>query len=423
MSHQFVDQILRLFDETAERVGLDLRVRAVLRNSKRILEFGIPIVRDDGSVSVFHGYRVQHNDVLGPYKGGIRFSPSVDMYEVQGLAMLMTWKTSLLRLPFGGAKGGIAVDPSALSERELEQLARGYVDAAYPVIGPEKDIPAPDLGTNPQIMAWMMDQFSRLNGYATPAAFTGKPVALGGVKARLVSTGYGGSVLLRAFMNGGMNGVRVAVQGFGNVGSNAAKYLSRFGANVVAISDATGGIYAPDGIAIEEELEYQRGESRKNFSESPASLTERSDRSGNIAIVTNEELLELDVDVLVPAAIEDVITSENAGRVKAKIVLELANAPTTAEADAILANRGIAVLPDVLANAGGVVGSYFEWVQNLERLAWQEKQFLERLEKGMEGALADVLDAAERYDTDLRRASYAVALERLNDAVIARGFM
>jgi glutamate dehydrogenase len=296
------------------------------------------------------------------------------------------------------------------------------VDATYPVIGPEKDIPAPDLGTNPQIMAWMMDQYSRLNGYATPAAFTGKPVALGGVKARLVSTGYGGAVLLKSFLNGDMQNMRVAVQGFGNVGSNAAKYLSRFGAKVVAVSDASGGIYAEDGIDVEEELEHQRGEGRKHFSESPVPLTERTGRPGKVTNVTNEELLELDVDVLVPAAIEDVITEENAGRVKAKVVLELANAPVTAEADAILAKRGIAVIPDVLANAGGVAGSYFEWVQNLERLAWQEKHFRERLERTMVGALADVTAAAERYDMDLRRASYAVAMEHLNEAVIARGF-
>ena len=415
MTQEFVNQVLKTFDTTAEVVGLDPRAREVLRASKRIHEFSIPVAMDDGSVRVFQGYRVQHNDVLGPYKGGIRFAPDVDMREVQGLAMLMTWKTALLQLPFGGAKGGIAVDPSALSEHELERLSRGYIDAAYPVIGPEEDVPAPDLGTSPKIMAWMMDQYSRLNGFAVPAAVTGKPPELGGVKARLVSTGYGGVVLLRKFMGGDMEGARVAIQGFGNVGSNAAKYLERFGATVVAISDAGGGVYAKDGLDIKAELDWQKVNPGK-------SLIDWKDRPQKAEQISNEEILELEVDVLVPAAIEAVLHEKNAKQVKAKIVLELANAPTTGEADEMLEKNGVIVLPDVLANAGGVVGSYFEWVQNLERLAWEEKQFLERLERAMEGALVDVEDACEEYGVNLRTGSYAVALDRLGRAVLSRGF-
>lgn len=422
MTEQFVNQVIARFDETARIIGLDPRATAVLRESKRIHEFGIPLLMDDGSVSVFRGYRVQHNDVLGPYKGGIRFAPDVDMREVQGLAMLMTWKTAVLRLPFGGAKGGIAVDPNALSEAELERLARGYVDAAYPIIGPEEDILAPDLGTSPRVMAWMMDQYSRLKGYSVPAAVTGKPPELGGMKARLVSTGYGGVVLLRKFMGGDLSGIRVAVQGFGNVGSNAAKYLSRFGASVVAISDVKGGIYAQDGLDIEEELAYQKSTGTANVTQGAVCLTDRKDRAHHCEMISNDDLLELDVDVLVPAAIENVLHKGNAKNVKAKIVLELANAPTTTEADAILQENGVTVLPDILANAGGVVGSYFEWVQNLEHLAWEEKQFLERLDRAMEGALVDVEEAVEEYGMSLRMASYAVALRRLGRAVLSRGF-
>lgn len=422
MTEGFVSQVLKTFDSTAAAIDLDPRVHAVLRESKRIVEFAIPVPMDDQTVKVFRGYRVQHNDVLGPYKGGIRFAPNVDMHEVQGLAMLMTWKTAVLRLPFGGAKGGITVDPDMLSDGELERLSRGYIDAAYQVIGPEADIPAPDLGTNPRIMAWMMDQYSRLTGHAVPAAVTGKPVSLGGVKARLVSTGYGGSVLLRKFLDGNTAGMRVAIQGFGNVGSNAAKYLSRFGFIVVAISDVEGGIFSEEGIDIEDELRYQKETGTKHVARGAHSLQDRENRSQTYKNISNDELLALDVDVLVPAAVEGVLHKDNADAVKAKIVLELANAPTTAEADMALRARGVTVIPDILANAGGVVGSYFEWVQNLEHLAWEDKQFLERLERSMEGALVDVEDAVEEYGMDLRQAAYAVALRRLESAVLARGF-
>lgn len=425
MTEQFITDILSVFDETADLVGLDPRVRVVLRDPKRTMEFSIPVVMDDGSVRTFRGYRVQHNDEMGPYKGGVRFAPDVDMHEVRGLAMLMTWKTALLRLPFGGAKGGVAVDPKALSQGELERLSRGYIDAAFPIIGPEKDIPAPDLGTNPQIMAWMMDQFSRLKGYSVPASVTGKPPELGGIKAKLVSTGYGGAVLLRAFFRDrGLDPKKatVAVQGFGNVGSNAARYLEKFGFVVVALSDAKGAVYDPSGLDVAGEIQRQREAGRKHFSESPVCLIDRQGRAATCKKISNEELLELDVDVIVPAAVESVITKENAERIRATYILELANAPTTAEADEILASRDVTVLPDILANAGGVVGSYFEWVQNLEHLAWEEKQFLERLDRAVEGALRDVRAATEELGVGWRKAAYAVALRRLNDAVIARGF-
>ena len=425
MTEAFVDQVLRLFEETADHIKLDKRVRVVLREPKRTVEFSIPVPMDDGTVSLFRGYRVQHNDVLGPYKGGIRFSPEVDIHEVRGLAMLMTWKTSLLRLSFGGAKGGVTVDPHKLSESELERLSRGYIDGVYPILGPERDIPAPDLGTTPQVMAWMMDEYSRLSGYSVPASVTGKPVELGGVKARLVSTGFGGAVVLRAFLKDrNFRETTVAVQGFGNVGSNVAKYLARFGFRVVAVSDSKGGIYHEQGIDIEEELRHQKETGKLNSAgRCWPLLTERANRPVKCDMVTNEELLELPVDVLIPAAVEGVVSKENAKKVQAKVVLEMANAPVTEEAEGMLVDMDIVAIPDILANAGGVVGSYFEWAQNFEKLPWQEKTFLGRLERSMEGAFKQVRYVAKEQDVDLRKAAHIVALSRLSEAVLARGFM
>lgn len=413
MSSVLVRQVADFVNETAEMMKLDPRVRVILSEPRRTVEFAIPISMDDGTVRLFRGFRVQHNDALGPFKGGIRFAKGTDMAEVRMLAMLMTLKCALLQLPFGGAKGGVGIDPSSLSLKELERLSRGYVDAAYPILGPERDIPAPDLGTTPQVMAWMMDEYSRLAGHSAPASFTGKPPEAGGVKARLVSTGYGGAVVLRDYFAGQKpENITVAVQGFGNVGSHTAKYLSRFGFHVVAVSDSKGGMYCKDGLDIDEELKQQ---------EQTGKLAVRDDRPVSCKRLTNEEVLALDVDVIVPAAIEGALSKENADKVRAKVVLELANAPTTAEADEVFASRGIIVIPDILANGGGVAGSYFEWTQNFEKLPWQEKVFFERLERTMLGAFGEVRKAAEEYHVDLRRAAYIVALGRLSKAILARG--
>lgn len=423
MPDQFANQVLRAFEDGAELLKMDPRVREVLREPKRTVEFSIPVPKDDGTVSSFRGYRVQHNDALGPFKGGIRFSPGTDMSEVRALAMLMTVKCALMNLPFGGGKGGVDVDPFSLSVTELERLSRGYVAAAFPVLGPKFDIPAPDLGTNPQIIAWMADEYSRRAGAATPAAFTGKPAEAGGIAGRLLATGYGGAIVLREFLkNENAGDVTVAVQGFGNVGSYTAKYLAEFGFRVVAVSDSEGGIYHENGLDIEEELKHQTKLGKLDHSRCWPLLTKRDDRPMVCPTITNDELLTLDVDVLVPAAIEGALSEKNAEQVRAKIILEMANGPTTPEADAIFQKRGITMIPDILANGGGVVGSYFEWMQNMEGRVWTEGEFLKRLEETMRKALSEVQDTAKRHGVSFRQAAYLVALSRLQDAILARGF-
>ena len=397
--------------DAARVLGLDDALTEFLLTPDRQLRVEVPLVRDNGHLQSFRGYRVQHNDARGPFKGGLRYHPAVTDSEVTALASLMTWKTAVLDVPFGGAKGGIQVDPTQLSLAELERLTRRFTDVIDPIIGPNVDIPAPDVATNEQTMAWIMDQYSRRHGYS-PACVTGKPVALGGSEGRSAATGRGVALCVReACRTGGLDlvGARVAIQGFGNVGSNAAMVLHEMGARIVALSDVSGGRFSPDGL-------------------DPAAL--RRAVAGGASLhacpdgeaVTNAELLTLDCDVLIPAAMEDVFTPAIAAAVRAPMVVEAANAPTTFEADAVFAERGITVVPDILANAGGVTVSYFEWVQNLQQFRWELADVNEKLERRMTAAFRAVTDKAAEHHTTLRQGAFLLALDRVAAATRLRGF-
>lgn len=389
-------------------------VLEILKVPKRVLRVFIPVRMDDGSIKNFEGFRVQHNDARGPFKGGIRFSPIVSMDEVMALSMWMTWKTAVVGIPYGGAKGGVIVDTKKLSKEELEKLSRGYVRAVHKFIGPNIDVPAPDMYTTPEIMAWMANEFSRIAGENTPASFTGKPIAVGGSLGRADSTSVGGVYVLEEALKKikkEKRHVTVAIQGLGNVGANAAKILYNDDYNIVAVSDSKGGIVAEagaKGLNIEEILKHK---------EKHGSIT---GFPGTRAI-TNEELLVLDVDVLIPAALENQITEKNAANIKAKIVLELANGPTTPEADKILDKKGVLVVPDILANAGGVLVSYFEWVQNRMGYYWEEKEVNEKLKNQMVKSFNDVWERKEKYSVDTRVAANILALERVVKAMELRG--
>lgn len=380
----------------------------------------IPLRRDDGSLEIFEGYRVHHSDLLGPGKGGLRYHPEVELEEVKALAFWMTCKCAVMGLPYGGAKGGIAVDPRKLSMLEVERLSRGFIRKIADFIGPETDIPAPDVYTNERIMGWMMDEYSQVVRRRTPAVITGKPVALGGSLGRSGATGHGGYVCIRelARERGWQpDKTTVAVQGFGNAGQSVARLLHRDGYRVVAVSDSRGGIYRDKGFDVPS-LIHAKNERRKLealYCESSVCDAVPADE------ISNNELLELDVDVLVPAALEDVITAHNAGRVGAQVVLELANGPTTSEADRILEERGVTVVPDILANAGGVTVSYYEWVQNRTGDYWSEKEVLERLDERMCRQFRRILEIADQKDTSLRTAAYILALQRIGAAADAMG--
>jgi glutamate dehydrogenase (NAD(P)+) len=395
----------------AEYLNLDDGLRTVLGSMKRELKVQFPVHMDDGSIRVFTGYRVQHNLSRGPAKGGIRYHPDVSLDEVRALAMWMTWKCAVVRVPFGGAKGGITVDPKVLSRDELERLTRRYTTEISVLIGPKRDVPAPDVNTNPQIMAWMMDTYSMHAGYSVPAVVTGKPLSIGGSEGRLEATGRGVVIIAREaarFSGFDLPEATVAVQGFGNVGGTAARLFHRSGARVVAVSDVNGGIYNQRGLDI------------------PA-VTRHVQETGTVAgfpgaeFITNQQLLELPVDLLVPAALENVITAENAPRVMARVVVEGANGPTTPEADAILQDRGILVVPDILANAGGVTASYFEWVQDLQSFFWTEAEVNQRLEFIMLNAFREIVRVHQERNVDLRTAAYILAVGRVAQATKLRG--
>jgi glutamate dehydrogenase (NAD(P)+) len=395
----------------AEYLNLDDGLRTVLGSMKRELQVQFPVHMDDGSIRVFTGYRVQHNLSRGPAKGGIRYHPDVSLDEVRALAMWMTWKCAVVRVPFGGAKGGITVDPKVLSRDELERLTRRYTTEISVLIGPKRDVPAPDVNTNPQIMAWMMDTYSMHAGYSVPAVVTGKPLSIGGSEGRLEATGRGVVIIAREaarFSGFDLPEATVAVQGFGNVGGTAARLFHRSGARVVAVSDVNGGIYNQRGLDI------------------PA-VTRHVQETGTVAgfpgaeFITNQQLLELPVDLLVPAALENVITAENAPRVMARVVVEGANGPTTPEADAILQDRGILVVPDILANAGGVTASYFEWVQDLQSFFWTEAEVNQRLEFIMLNAFREIVRVHQERNVDLRTAAYILAVGRVAQATKLRG--
>jgi glutamate dehydrogenase (NAD(P)+) len=393
---------------------LDPNVEAMLKMPMRELHASIPLRMDDGSIRAFQGFRVQYNDALGPTKGGIRYHPRETIDTIRGLAALMTWKCALHNLPLGGAKGGIVCNPKELSRGELERLSRTYVQMVYRVIGPGRDIPAPDVYTTPEMMAWMMDEYSKIAGKTTFGVITGKPISLGGSEGRMDATARGGWIVVReAAKDAGLSlpGVRVAVQGFGKVGSFAAT-LGRdlFGVKVVGVSDSKGGIFVPDGLDTAAVAAHKAATgSVRDF---PGARN-----------ITNEELLELPVDILIPAALENVITAANAGRVQAKILAEFANGPVNTEADEILHQRGIQVLPDFLTNAGGVIVSYFEMVQNFNMDHWEEAEVHQRLERKMVAAYRDVMDLATRNSVPLRQAAYTIAVGRVVEAMRLRGWM
>src|SRR5438552_2206513 len=396
----------------AERLKLDPGMREVLAHCKREFTVNFPVQMDDGTIHVFTGYRIHHNEARGPVKGGLRYSLNVSVDEVRALSMWMTWKCAVAGLPYGGAKGGVIVDPRALSVRELERLTRRFAAEIGLLIAPDMDVPAPDMGTDAQVMAWIMDTYSMMHGHTTPAVVTGKPVTIGGSSGRFEATGRGVLfVTQEACKRCGieLKGATVAVQGFGNVGSVAAKLLDDAGAKIVAVSDSNGGIYAEGGLGDIDTLlalKHERG-----FV--PDAHPGRH--------ITNEELLELPVDILVPAALEGQIHGGNAARIKAKIVIEGANGPTTPEGDAILARNGVYVVPDILANAGGVIVSYFEWVYDLQSFFWEEQEVNVRLERIIKRAFQEVADIQTLDGGTMRDAAYTLAVSRVVEATQARG--
>jgi len=399
------------FEQAAERLKLDPGVRAILSTPKRSLTVSIPVRMDDDSYKVFTGHRVVHNMARGPAKGGIRFHPDVTLDEVKALASWMTWKCACLDLPFGGGKGGVAVDPHALSERELERLTRRYTSEILPLIGPDKDIPAPDVYTDAQTMAWIMDTYSMTKGSTTLGVVTGKPLALGGSRGRDRATARGVQFVLREACKARkmkLAGSKVAIQGYGNAGGHLATLLAEDGAKIVAATDSKGGIFNAKGL-------------------DPAALSAHKEKGASLKTfkggkpITNKEVLELAVDILVPAALENVITSANAGRVKAKIIAEAANGPTTPMADESLFRRGRTVIPDILANAGGVTVSYFEWVQDFNTFFWEDDEVDRRLEKYMIRAYRAVAEMAARHKTSLRGGAYVLAVSRVAEAARVRG--
>lgn len=396
----------------AKHLDLDPGLHEVLSKPKRQLIVNFPVVFDDGSVHVFEGYRVQHNQSRGPTKGGIRYHPDVDVSETTALAMWMTWKCAVVNIPYGGAKGSVKVDTKKLSQRELEKLTRRFVTEINILLGEHNDIPAPDIGTTPQVMAWIMDTFSMHAGHTTLGVVTGKPIALGGSEGRVEATGRGVIVSTgEACKSLGMNfeGARVVVQGFGNVGSVAARLAEEQGAKVIGISDAIGGIYNPNGLPAREL--YQR------YSGKDGGIREFKDCEP----ISNEELLELDCDILIPSAIAAQIDDGNADKIKAKLIVEGANGPTTPAADLILSDKGILVVPDILANAGGVVCSYFEWVQDLQNFFWEEEEVNTKLGRIMRHSYAAVEATMKQHKTDMRTAALIIGVKRVADATITRG--
>jgi len=400
------------FDVAAERLQLEGPLRELLRYPKRRITVVFPVVMDDGRVACFEGYRVQHHPVLGPTKGGIRYHPNVTLEEVEGLAVLMTWKCAVVGIPFGGAKGGIRCNPAELTTTELERLTRRYAAEIAPLIGPDVDIPAPDVYTGEREMAWIVDTISmHHDGQFMPGLMTGKPKVLGGSEGREGATGRGGFFITQEalkHLNMEFQGATVAVQGFGSVGSAMARFCHEAGAKIVAVSDVQGGIYHPEGI-------------------DPFRLTSHVREAGSVCgfpgtePISNAELLELEVDVLVPAAIEDQITEENAERIRARLVIELANGPTTLKADRILYERGVFLVPDILANAGGVTVSYFEWVQDRSFWFWSAEEVDRRLERFMKGAFQRVWETSRHEGVDLRTAAYMAAVGRVAEAARVRG--
>jgi glutamate dehydrogenase/leucine dehydrogenase len=402
---------MQQFDTAAEKLGLEPGLREVLRRPHRALLLSLPVKMDDGSIKVFEGYRVQHSCARGPCKGGIRYHPNVSLDEVKALASWMTWKCATVNIPFGGAKGGIICDPKHLSKGELERLTRRYAYEISPIIGPDRDIPAPDVYTDGQIMAWIMDTYSMTHGNNAPGVVTGKPIFLGGSLGRNEATARGCFFTIRAaaeICGIELSKATAAVQGFGNAGSIAAELLAQAGVKIIAVSDSHGGSFNPNGLDITELLEFKKHMGTvANF---PGSQP-----------MSSEAVLEVQCDILVPAALENQITLKNAQNVKAKIVAEAANGPTTPGADEVLFKKGVIVIPDILANAGGVTVSYFEWVQDLQELFWDEDDVNRRLEKVMVKAFRDVHGSAKKYGVNMRIGAYILAIDRVATATRSRG--
>ncbi|HUK48871.1 MAG TPA: Glu/Leu/Phe/Val dehydrogenase [Terriglobales bacterium] len=402
---------MRQFDYAAEKCGIEPGLCEVLRRPRRALSLSLPVRMDDGSIRVFEGFRVQHNSARGPCKGGIRYHPNVTFDEVKALATWMTWKCAIVNIPFGGAKGGIVCDPHKLSHGELERLTRRYAYEISPLIGPDKDIPAPDVYTDAQVMAWIMDTYSMTHGSNAPGVVTGKPLFLGGSLGRNEATARGCLFTIRAAckeLGIKLSHATVAIQGFGNAGNIAAQLLSKEGAKVIAVSDSKGGIYNRYGLNLEELMRHKM-------------------ETGSVVgfpgtePISSEAVLELPCDILIPAALENQITLQNADKIKARIVAEAANGPTTPDADLVLHDRRIMVIPDVLANAGGVTVSYFEWVQDLQELFWDEDDVNRRLERVMTKAFADVHAMATKHSVEMRTGAYILAIDRVADAMRTRG--
>ncbi|MDX2078812.1 MAG: Glu/Leu/Phe/Val dehydrogenase [bacterium] len=404
---------LMQFDRAVGHLDISSSLAEYMRYPRREFTVNFPVRRDDGSTEMFTGYRVHHSTVLGPSKGGIRYSLHVNLDEVRALAMWMTWKCALMGLPYGGAKGGVIVDPKTLSIGELERLTRRYASELIPLISPQSDIPAPDMGTTPQVMAWIMDTYSMTVGYSVPAVVTGKPLEVGGSEGRNSATGHGVVIcMVETLKRHGItdaSGISVVVQGFGNVGSFAASHAHELGFKVVAVSDVAGGIYNPNGLDIQAvRAYYAETGGLKDFAQAEN--------------VTNEELLILPCDVLIPAAMESQLTRLNADNVKAKFIVEGANGPTTPAADDIFHDKGIVVIPDILANAGGVTVSYFEWVQDLQAFFWDEEEISRQLRRLMIKAYDFTARTAEEYDVNMRTAAQVAAIKRVSTALQLRGF-
>ncbi len=402
----------RQVDLAAQYLDVDEGILEKLRLTKRELIVHFPVKLDNGKLKMFTGYRVQHTDIRGPFKGGLRYHPDVNLDEIRALAMWMTWKAAVVNIPFGGAKGGVQCDPKKMSIRELEQMTRRFTWEVAPIIGPGKDIPAPDVYTNPQVMAWVMDTFSILKGHTVPGVVTGKPIELGGSVGRFEATARGLFICAQQAarrLRIPVEGARVVIQGAGNVGGIAARIFHSAGAKVIAISDSKGGVHNPDGLDVPRALSCKA-----------QSQCFRGSETGGDEI-DNPALLQLDCDILIPAALENQITGENAAKLRCRMMVEGANGPTTPEADAILFDKGIFVVPDILANAGGVTVSYFEWVQNLQELLWTEVEVEKRLKRIMKRAFAEVLRISLEKRVHMRTAAYILAVGRVAGATIMRG--
>ena len=413
----FYESVLQQIDHIAGRIGLDVGITKMLKHPERELTVAIPVVMDDGSLEVFTGYRVQHSSAIGPCKGGIRYHPNVDLDEVRALATLMTFKCAVANVPYGGAKGGVRCNPSKLSKMELQRLTKRYTAMILPIVGPRHDIPAPDVNTNAETMGWIMDAVSMYEGQTVLDIVTGKPIELGGSLGRREATGRG--VMLNTLeilkrLKKNPKGARVAIQGFGNVGSVTAELLEEQGCKVVAVSDVSCGLYNPDGLNIKALIDFVYNAPRPR-------LLKDYKLGRNDERISNEELLELDVDVLIPAALENQITTENVDNIKADVIVEGANGPITKDADEVLAEKKVIVVPDILANSGGVIVSYFEWVQGIQSFFWGIDEVNENLKKIMLKSFSEVWETGEKEKVTLRDAAFILAIRKIAKAVELRG--